>query len=173
VVSAQTSANVIVIPNLDIKATKVSILENWKNYSPEQILSIYRTHYLNIKTLSVMISRLKKEISSLSPAPSDEYLTKLALHKQEYNQIRAQATDVRKKESLNVQVISNVDDIVLQALRYLVSNDPNLLYASLVVVTGLRPIEIAKVSLFSTKLNNTQTYAVFGHARLVLLKEGP
>ena len=170
--SVQTSTNIIVVPNLDMKATKLNILANWRNYSPEQILNIYRSHYSNIKTLSVMISRLKKELSSLSPAPNDEYLTKLALQKQEYNQIRAQATDVRKKESLNVQVISNGDDIVLQALRYLVSNDPNLLYAALVVVTGLRPIEIAKVALFSTKLNNTQNYPAFWACQTRFAKRG-
>ena len=169
---SSAKAKSIMISNVDIKATKISILENWRNYSPEEILGIYRSHYSNIRTLSVMISRLKKELSLLSPAPSDEYLTKLALHKQEYNQIRAQATDVRKKESLNVQVISNSDDLVLQALRYLTSNDPNLLYAALVVVTGLRPIEIAKVALFSTKLNNNQTYPAFWACQTRFAKRG-
>lgn len=99
-------------------------------------------------------------------------MSQLALKKSEYNQIRAQATDTRKRESLNSQVISNSDDIVLQAMRYIISNDPNLLYAALVVCTGLRPIEIAKVAQFSTKLNNQQNNPEFWACQQKFAKRG-
>jgi hypothetical protein len=151
-------SNLVVVDVMDIRSAKLDIVSNWHKYTPEKILDIYREHYVNLRTLSVMISRLKKELSRLSPPPSEEYLSQLALEKQEYNRIRAQAMEVREKEALNAQVIANSDEIVSQALKYLITTDPNLLYAALVVVTGLRPIEVVRVAMFSTKLNNQQEH---------------
>ena len=103
-----------------------------------------------------MLSRFKNELSRLDPAPPTIYLERIKLQKKEYAEIRKKQTTVRSKGALNVQVISNSDDIVLQALQYLVSNRAELNYAALLILTGLRPIEIMKVAQFKTKLNNQQ-----------------
>ncbi len=63
---------------------------------------------------------------------------------------------MRKKGAMSVSVIANADAIVLQAMQYMTSSNPNLLYCGLLIVTGMRPIEIAKMAAFSTKLNNEQ-----------------
>ena len=64
--------------------------------------------------------------------------------------------DVRKKGAMSVHIVANCDDIVLQSMQYICSSDPNLLFPAMLVLTGLRPIEIAKMAAFSTKLNNEQ-----------------
>ena len=103
-----------------------------------------------------MLSRFKNELSRLDPAPPTIYLERIKLQKKEYAEIRKKQTTIRSKGALNVQVISNADDIVLQALQYLVLNRAELNYAALLILTGLRPIEIMKVAQFKTKLNNQQ-----------------
>ena len=120
-------ANVKVIQSLDIKGTRLTILGNWRSYTPKQIVSIFRKHYTNMRSLSVMLSRFKKELSQLEDAPNDTYLQKIALKKSEYNEIRKTASETRRRGALAVQIISNADAIVLQAMQYIVSSDPNLL----------------------------------------------
>jgi hypothetical protein len=103
-----------------------------------------------------MLSRFKNELSRIDPAPPTIYLERIKLQKKEYAEIRKKQTTVRSKGALNVKVISNADDIVLQALQYLTSNRAEFNYAALLILTGLRPIEIMKVAQFKTKLNNQQ-----------------
>jgi hypothetical protein len=144
--NSTTAVNVKVIPTLDMRGTKESILEGgWRNYKPSQIVTLFRQHYSNLSTLSVMLSRFKNELSRIDPAPPPAFLEKIKLQKKEYAEIRKKQTTVRSKGALNVQVISNADDIVLQALQYLVSNRAELNYAALLILTGLRPIEIMKL----------------------------
>jgi hypothetical protein len=150
------SANVMVIKSLDIKGTRIQILGNWRAYTPAKIVAIFRTHYENQRSLAVMLSRMKKDLKAIDDPPPEEYLSKIALSKKEYNTIRKLNNDVRKRGAMSVHVIANSDAIVLQALQYMTSSDPNLLYCGLLVVTGLRPIEIVKMAKFSTKLNNEQ-----------------
>ena len=38
------SANVMVIPSLDIKGTRLQILGNWRGYTPAKIVGIFRKH---------------------------------------------------------------------------------------------------------------------------------
>jgi hypothetical protein len=155
--NSTTALNVKVIPTLDMRGTKESILEGgWRNYKPSQIVTLFRQHYSNLSTLSVMLSRFKNELSRIDPAPPPAFLEKIKLQKKEYAEIRKKQTTVRSKGALNVQVISNADDIVLQALQYLVLNRAELNYAALLILTGLRPIEIMKIAQFKTKLNNQQ-----------------
>ena len=152
--SNTTALNVKVIPTLDMRGTKESILNGgWRSYKPSQIVALFRQHYSNLSTLSVMLSRFKNELSRIDPAPPPAFLEKIKLQKKEYAEIRKKQTTVRSKGALNVQVISNADDIVLQALQYLVSNRAELNYAGLLILTGLRPIEIMKVAQFKTKFN--------------------
>ena len=150
------SANVMVIPNLDIKGTRLQILGNWRGYTPTKIVGIFRRHYENMRSLAVMLSRMKKDLKGLDDPPPEEYLSKIAMSKKEYNEIRRLNNDVRKKGAMSVSVIANADAIVLQAMQYMTSSNPNLLYCGLLIVTGMRPIEIAKMAAFSTKLNNEQ-----------------
>ena len=150
------SANVMVIPSLDIKGTRLQILGNWRSYTPAKIVGIFRRHYENMRSLAVMISRMKKDLKGLDDPPPEEYLSKIAMSKKEYNEIRRLNNDVRKKGAMSVSVIANADAIVLQAMQYMTSSDPNLLYCGLLIVTGMRPIEIVKMAAFSTKLNNAQ-----------------
>ena len=57
---------------------------------------------------------------------------------------------------MSVQIISNGDAIVLQAMQYIVSSDPNLLMAAVYPLSGLRPVEVVKMAKFTSKLNNNQ-----------------
>jgi len=66
-------ANVKVIQSLDMKGTRLAILQNWRSYSPRQIVSIFRKHYTNMRSL-----RFKKELSQLQDAPNEKYLQKIA-----------------------------------------------------------------------------------------------
>ena len=150
------SANVRVIATLDIKSTRMQILSNWKSYTPRKIVAIFRKHYHNIRTLSVMLSRFKKQLYQLANPPPPRYLEGVKLSRNEYNEIRKEAPAVRAKGSMNVVVISNADAIVEQAFHYICSSDPNLCYSGLLICSGLRPIGILKVAKFSTKLNNNQ-----------------
>jgi hypothetical protein len=150
------SANVKVITTLDIKSTRLQILAAWQSYKPLQIIAIFRKHYTNLNSLSVMLSRFKKQLEKLENGPPLEFLDEIKLSKKEYNEIRKISHSIRAKGSLNVLVLSNADDIVLQALQYMTSSDPNLLLCGLLITTGMRPIEIFKVGKFTSKLNNQQ-----------------
>ena len=152
----ETQTGVMIIPSIDIKATRSEILSNWRSYDPAKIVAIFREHYQNTRSLAVMLSRMKKDLKSLEDAPDDTYLGGIALSKKEYNSIRKLNNDVRKKGAMSVHIVSNCDDIVLQAMQYICTSDPNLLFSGLCVVTGLRPCEIAKMAAFSTKLNTEQ-----------------
>ena len=150
------AVNVKVVSTLDIKATKQAILDNWTAYTPEQIVAIFRKQYQNRRSMSNLLSRFKTQLSSIDNPPPSEFLEGIKLSREEYNEIRKVANEIRTKESLDVLVLSNSDSIVSQALQYIVSKDPNLLFAAVCILTGLRPIEIVKVARFSTKLNNDQ-----------------
>jgi hypothetical protein len=152
----KNDGKVIVVAVLDMKSTRSEILGNWRNYTPAKIVGIHREHYQNQRSLAVMLSRMKKCLNDLEDPPDDKYLSEIALSKKEYNAIRQQNNDVRKRGAMSVHVVSNADDLVLQAMTYLTSRDPNLLYCGLLLVTGLRPIEIVKMAAFATKLNNKQ-----------------
>ena len=65
-----------------------------------------------------MLSRLKGELGRLEDPPPETYLSKLALSKAQYNEIRKMNSDARKRGAMDVVAISNGDDaIVMQALR--------------------------------------------------------
>ena len=152
----ERETGVMVVASVDIKGTRLEILGNWRSYTPAKIVGIFREHYDNQRSLAVMLSRIKKDLKSLEDPPDDKYLNEIALSKKEYNSIRRLNNDVRKKGAMSVHVIANADAIVLQAMQYMTSSDPNLLYCALLVITGMRPIEIVKMAAFSTKLNNEQ-----------------
>jgi hypothetical protein len=78
---------------------------------------------------------MKKDLKDLDDPPDDKYLSAIALSKKEYNAIRQQNNDIRKRGAMSVHVVSNADDMVLQAMTYLASRDPNLLYCGLLLVT--------------------------------------
>ena len=83
-VKAQTpkeiEEGVIRVPNVDIKATRLKILGNWRNYTPVKIVAIFREHYDNMRSLAVMLSRMKKDLKSLEDKPDDMYLGGIALN---------------------------------------------------------------------------------------------
>ena len=102
--NSTTAVSVKVIPTLDMRGTKESILHGgWRSYKPSQIVSLFRQHYGNLSTLSVMLSRFKNELSRLDPAPPTIYLERIKLQKKEYAEIRKKQTTVRSKGALNVQ----------------------------------------------------------------------
>ena len=115
--TTKESANVMVIPSLDIKGTRLAILGNWRGYTPAKIVAIFRTHYENMRSLAVMLSRIKKDLKGLEDPPPEEYLSKIALGKKEYNAIRKLNNDVRKRGAMSVHVVANSDAIVLQAMQ--------------------------------------------------------
>ena len=157
---------------IDIKETRREILANWRAFTSVEIVRLHRIHYTNLRSAAVMLSRLKQELGSLDDPPPEEYLSKLALSKKEYNEIRKQNQDVRKRGALDVVTISCGDVIVLQALQYITSSDPNLLFASLLILTGARPIELAKVAQYKTSLNNVQQHQAFWACQNKFAKRG-
>ena len=133
----ESEVGVMVVQILDIKSTRLKILDGWRDYTPAKIVAIFREHYQNTRSLAVMLSRMKKDLKSLEDGPDDTYLGALALSKKEYNGIRKLNNDVRKKGAMSVHIVSNCDDIVLQSMQYMTSSDPNLLFCALLVCTGL------------------------------------
>jgi len=115
------AAGVKIIPMLDFKKTKQAILANWKAYSPTGIVGIFRKHYQNKRTLSVMLSRFKKLLAKhgAPEPPPDNFLAGLKLKASEYKEIRTEAHQNRGRTALNSVVIPNADAIVMQALHYM------------------------------------------------------
>src|SRR5689334_4485307 len=72
-----------------------NILKNWRTLTPEEIVAIFRAHYRNISSLSVMISQMKKQLKQLPVPPGPTYLNAIALQKHEYNEIRNAAKKAR------------------------------------------------------------------------------
>jgi hypothetical protein len=161
VVAAPLPANTKTIQVVDMKETRHAILANWRAFTAAEVVRLHKIHYTNLRSAAVMLSRLKQELGSLEDPPGEEYLSKLALSKAQYNEIRKMNSESRKRGAMDVVTISNGDSIVLQAMRYITSSDPNLLIAALFPLTGMRPIEIAKMALFQTKLNNKQEHQSF------------
>ena len=171
-VAAPLPANTKTIQVVDMKETRREILSNWRAFTASEVVRLHKIHYTNLRSAAVMLSRLKGELASLEDPPPDTYLSKLALSKKEYNEIRAKNSDARKRGAMDVVTISNGDAIVLQALRYITSSDPNLLIAALFPLTGMRPIEISKMALFQTKLNNRQEHQAFWACQTRFAKRG-
>ena len=163
---------IAVAASVDIKANKQSILNDWRAWKPEEVVAMFKLKYDNLKSLSVMLSRFKTELAALkSPLPA-EYLKQLALSATEYGAIKKQDRLRRKRGAMSVVVISNADAIVLQALQYITSSNPKLLYAALIVLTGMRPIEIARAAEFSPKLNQTQEHKGWWACQTKFAKRG-
>jgi hypothetical protein len=78
-----------------MKAIRMNILGAWQTYSPAQIVRIFRKAYRNVRTLSVMISRFKKQLSQLESPPPDTFLKAIKLKKEEYKDIHEHAINVR------------------------------------------------------------------------------
>ena len=147
--------DVKVKPIFDLKKTKAHILANWSTYDPQKVVLVFLKYYKNLRSCAVMLSRFKKQLGALKPNVPQEYLKQICLNKQQYADIRRKATEARQKEAVGVRVIENSDDILQQAIEYICSSDPKLLLAGIFPLTGLRPIEVAKIALFRTKLNNS------------------
>ena len=171
-VAAPLPPNTKTIQVVDMKKTRHAILANWHEFTAAEIVRLHKIHYANLRSAAVMLSRLKGELASLEDPPPDTYLAKLALSKKEYNEIRAQNSDARKRGAMDVVTISNGDAIVLQALRYITSSDPSLLIGALFPLTGMRPIEIAKMALFTTNLNNKQEHQPWWACQTRFAKRG-
>ena len=149
-----SKGDIKVKPLFDIKQTKQHIIQNWARYDPEKIVLAFGKYYKNLRSCAVMLSRFKKQLAGLKPPPPADYLKQIALTKKQYNQIRQISNEVRQKEALGVKVIANADAIVQQAMKYITSSDPKLLLAGIFPLTGLRPIGVAKIATFTTRLNN-------------------
>ena len=118
--------------------------------------ALFIDRLIDIFALSSNFSSVRLIISLLTSLLDDSFSCLYALSKKEYNELRKMNNDVRKKGAMSVQIIANADEIVLQALQYVTSSSPNLLFCALLILTGARPIEVAKMAAFQTKLNNEQ-----------------
>ena len=49
----ENQASVKVISSLDIKGTRLQILANWRSYTPDKIVAIFKTHYENKRSLAL------------------------------------------------------------------------------------------------------------------------
>ena len=85
-----------------MKKTRHAILAKWHEFTAAEIVRLHKIHYANLRSAAVMLSRLKGELASLEDPPPDTYLAKLALSKKEYNEIRAQNSDARKRGAMDV-----------------------------------------------------------------------
>ena len=171
-VAAPLPVNTKTIQVVDMKETRHAIVANWRAFTAAEVTRLHKAHYSNLRSAAVMLSRLKGELAALEDPPPDTYLSKLALSKKDYNEIRAMNSDARKRGAMDVVTISNGDSIVLQALQYITSSDPNLLIAALFPLTGMRPIEIAKMARFQTNLNNKQEHQSFWACQTRFAKRG-
>ena len=92
----EEKANVIVVASINIKATRQAIINDWRRYTPEAIVAVYRKYYTGddkrgvftaiikdgdterrvkiSRSLTTMLSRLKTFLSKLRPPPPAEYL---------------------------------------------------------------------------------------------------
>ena len=124
---------------------------------PKDIVHIFRLHYLRSQSAAVMLSNLKKQLRELEDGPDETYLKKLALTRGEYNEIRKEALDSRKRGALNVLTVSCADALLLQAYQYLLGNDPRTLLPAAILLSGARPIGFIKTNKFSTSLHHAAT----------------
>lgn len=161
-IPAPNSATVVVVSQgIDIKASRQLILENWRSYTPAKIVAIIKKYYANIRTAAVQLSHLKAELAALPNSPPPEFLKGIRLSTAEYREIRSAYQAKRQKEGTSVRSVPNVDLIVKQALEYLCSWSPNLIWCGLVVCTGWRPIEILKVAEINMKTQNQHIHQGF------------
>ena len=52
----------------------IPILQNWKQYTPQQIVLMFRSHYKTQSSITAMLSRFKKSLQSLKNPPPKAYL---------------------------------------------------------------------------------------------------
>ena len=109
----ETDTDVMVVSLLDIKGTRSMILNNWRKYTPEKIVSIMREYYTNMRSLAVMLSRLKRSLAKSKDPPHSQYLSQICLSKKEYAEIRNLNSDIRKGGSLASVVITSGDQLTL------------------------------------------------------------
>jgi hypothetical protein len=167
-----SQAKTIDVHVIDMKQTRLDILANWRAWTPSSIVTTFKRHYSNLRSAAAMLSLIKKQLRDLEDPPPEEFLDKLALSKKEYAEIRKLNVDTRGRGALDVVTISCADLVVLQALQYLTSSNPKLLFAGVMVVSGLRPVELAKIGQFRTKLNNAQEHQSFWTCQTRFAKRG-
>ena len=88
-----------------MKDTCMKILGAWESYTPEKIVSLFSEAYPNIRTLSVIISHFKKELSELDNPPPATYLEAIKLQEGEYKAIHRNATLARYISGLYSEII--------------------------------------------------------------------
>jgi hypothetical protein len=161
-------------PSINIQQERRSILAGgWKAMKPKDIVHIFRLHYLRSQSAAVMLSNLKKQLRELEDGPDETYLKKLALTRGEYNEIRKEALDSRKRGALNVLTVSCADALLLQAYQYLLGNDPRTLLPAAILLSGARPIGFIKTNKFSTSLHQSQqAYPEFWARQVKFAKKG-
>ena len=133
---------------------------DWTLHTPEQIVADVKIRYPRMVSCSVMLSRLKSKYAKMENPPPLEYMKQIRLTKDEYSEIKRNANTRRYVAAKEVRTINNSDELVVHASKLLLSNDPESLFAALLLVTGMRPCEILKVAEFSC-CDNTNKYAMF------------
>ena len=96
----------------------------------------------------------------------------ISLSQIEYKYLLKKKNDTRSRNALRIITIENSDEIVMQAYKYSTTFSPQLAMSSLLVLTGLRPIEIARVATFSPNLNQKQAQPEFWAAQTRFAKRG-
>lgn len=138
-----------VIEVLDPKAIKHNIITSWQAYvdCPAKIVKTMKKCYPNLATASVQLSNLKSTLSELHPRPPEEFLQKLRLSRAEYKQLRDAYREKRDKESFDMTTIRNGDELLKTAMEGCCSSDFRVLFPSLAIVCGLRPVELLTVNI--------------------------
>lgn len=152
------------------------VVYNWREYTPAQLIKIMHGRYPDsLVSVANMLSRLKMDLSRLDDKPPDEYLAALKLTPDEYETLKENQDESRARAANNVPVITNVDDIYMQAIRLLKTNEPSKLVSALLVLTGLRPIDIFAKAEFAPPVKQAK-YNAFSVAQVRFAKrkqDGP
>lgn len=119
--------------------------------SPEEIVESFRKRYVNKRSCSVMLSRYKQQLKREGTCTA-EFLKQLCLTQKEYTLIRELNQTRRQEDANNCQRFNNGDAIIQRALRLVRSENPKDCFCGLVVVSGLRPIELVKTATFAPTL---------------------
>ena len=123
-------------------------VENWQDFRAEQLVEIFRERFPNKSSLSAEVSRLKSLLKKLPQPPCDEYLAELKLERKEYAELNKIADKKRASAAKDVTVIDNAPEIVQRAIDFLKTNNPDLVFIALLVLTGCRPVELLRAADF-------------------------
>lgn len=121
---------------------KSTLLKNWRNHSPSEIVGMFTDHYSNYRSRASSLSVFKTQLRKSSDPPTEEYLSQLMLSKKVYDRINTEYLEKKQKEGLNVRYVHGVNEALEHCLNLIHSKDIDKLWPAVIFCSGFRPIEI-------------------------------